>query len=80
MTCIGGLLDTVTGSVILTAGEVKEVEGHIDQLKSENAKLREWCSDFWKWADPPFALRSGTFDEYMTLVERAMKLGIEADR
>ena len=47
-----------------------------DQLKSENAKLREWCSDFWKWADPPFALKSGTFDEYMALVERAVELGV----
>lgn len=43
MTCIGGLLDTVTGSVILTADEIKEVEGHIDQLNDENAKLREYA-------------------------------------
>lgn len=41
MTCIGGLLDKMTGSVILTAEEVKEVEDHIDQLEAENAKLRE---------------------------------------
>lgn len=51
----------------------------LENLQSENDKLREWCSDFLKWADPPFALKSGTFDEYMTLVERAMKLGIEVD-
>lgn len=50
-----------------------------DQLKAENAKLREWCSDFWKWADPPFALKSGTFDEYMTLVKRAVELGVEVN-
>lgn len=51
----------------------------LGRIKAENDKLREWCSDFWKWADPPFALKSGTFDEYMTLVERAMKLGIEVN-
>lgn len=45
MTCIGGLLNTVTGSVILTADEVKEVEGHIDQLNAENARLRSCLSD-----------------------------------
>lgn len=46
MTRIGGLLITATGSVLLTAKEVKEVEDHIDQLEDENAKLRaerdEW--------------------------------------
>lgn len=41
MTHIGGLLITATGSVLLTAKEVKEVEGHIDQLEAENDKLRE---------------------------------------
>lgn len=41
MACIGGLLSTVTGSVILTANEVKEVEDHIDQLDIENAELRK---------------------------------------
>jgi len=51
-----------------------------ERLEAENAKLREWCNDFWKWADPPFALKSGTFDEYMTLVERAVELGVEVNR
>ena len=46
MTCIGGLLDKMTGSVILTAKEVKEVENHIDQLQAENVKLRELCETF----------------------------------
>lgn len=39
--CIGGLLDTMTGSVILTASEAKGIERYIDQLNAENAKLRE---------------------------------------
>lgn len=55
----------------------KRARDERDRLQAENDKLREWCSDFWKWADPPFALKSGTFDEYMTLVERAMELRIE---
>jgi len=57
----------------LTANQLAKIA---TDLKAENAKLREWCSDFWKWADPPFALKSGTFDEYMALVERAVELGV----
>lgn len=41
MACLGGLLDITTGSVILTASEVKEVESYIDQIIAENAKLRD---------------------------------------
>lgn len=40
MTHIGGLLDKMTGSVLLTAGEVKEVEGHIDQLCAEAERYK----------------------------------------
>jgi len=61
----------------LTANQLAKIA---TDLKAENAKLREWCNDFWKWADPPFALKSGTFDEYMTLVERAVELGVEVNR
>lgn len=39
MTCIGGLHIPKTGSILLTAKEVKEVEDHIEQLEAENAKL-----------------------------------------
>ena len=57
-------------------GMFLEAADTICELQAENAKLREWCSDFWKWADPPFALKSGTFDEYMALGERAVELGV----
>lgn len=45
----------------------------------ENAKLRKLFSDFWAWADPPFALKSGTFEQFMEIVDRARELGMEVD-
>ena len=42
-------------------------------------KLRELFRDFWKWADPPFALRSGTSDELLAIVSRMSKLGVTVD-
>lgn len=61
------------------ADTIWQLRDDLQRANAENAKLREWCNDFWKWADPPFALKSGTFDEYMTLVERAVELGVEVD-
>lgn len=58
------------------ADTIWQLRDDLQRANAENAKLREWCSDFWKWADPPFALKSGTFDEYMALVERAVELGV----
>ena len=48
--------------------------------ETESAKLRELFIDFWKWADPPFALRSGTFDELLAIVDRMRELGIEVQK
>jgi hypothetical protein len=85
MTCIGGLLDTVTGSVILTADEVKEVEGHIDQLQAENAKLRELVADMmqaWWACDDEVCPRHDERCEkgkYCAFDECAQELGIEVN-
>lgn len=45
----------------------------------ENAKLRKLFSDFWAWANPPFALKSGTFEQFMEIADRARELGMEVD-
>ena len=68
--------ETVSVNRRVLCDMVANREADLEDAKAENAKLREWCSDFWKWADPPFALKSGTFDEYMALVERAVELGV----
>lgn len=47
-----------------------------DQLETENAELRKLFRDFWKWADPPFALKSGSFEEFMGIAERAQAMGL----
>lgn len=43
---------------------------------NERSQLRELFTDFWKWADPPFALKSGTFEQFMEIVDRAHELGL----
>ena len=48
--------------------------------ETESAKLRELFRDFWEWADPPFALRSGTFDEFLAIVDRMRESGIEVQK
>jgi hypothetical protein len=83
MTCIGGLLDTVTGSVILTADEVKEVEGHIDQLQAENAQLRKLggfmlrCMS--QYHDCCDCLVNGEHCDITYIESDAQELGVEVD-
>ena len=48
-----------------------------ERLMDENDKLRMLFTDFWTWADPPFALDSGTFEQFMEIVEQARELGFE---
>lgn len=43
---IGGIEVIGTGSRLLTAEDVAEVTKHIEQLESENAKLRELVRDY----------------------------------
>ena len=43
---------------------------------AENTKLRALFTDFWKWADPPFALKSGTFEQFMEICDRAYELSL----
>lgn len=47
-----------------------------NRLGTENDRLRELFVDFWTWADPPFALKSGTFDQFMEIAERAREMGL----
>lgn len=51
----------------------------LQEARNENAKLRKLFTDFWTWADPPFALNSGTLEQFMEIVEQARELGLEAD-
>ena len=53
----------------------KNVAG-LQEALEENAKLRKLFADFWAWADPPFALKSGTFEQFMEISDRARELGI----
>ena len=47
-----------------------------NRLGTENDRLRELFTDFWRWADPPFALGSGTFEQFMEIAERAREMGL----
>lgn len=47
-----------------------------NRLGTENDRLRELFIGFWRWADPPFALRSGTFEQFMEIAERAREMGL----
>lgn len=47
-----------------------------NRLGTENDRLRELFVDFWTWADPPFALKSGTFEQFMEIAERAREMGL----
>lgn len=61
---------------ILTQEESKRVLERFKNLEAENEKLRKLFTDFWKWADPPFALKSGTFEQFMEICDRAYELSL----
>lgn len=61
---------------LLTKEQSEQVLERFKSLEAENDKLRELFTDFWKWADPPFALKSGTFEQFMEIVDRAHELGL----
>lgn len=45
-------------------------------LEKEIEQLRNLFRDFWTWADPPFALNSGSIEGFESIYERARKLDI----
>lgn len=57
----------------LTANQLAKAAS---KLEDENEKLRKLFTDFWKWADPPFALKSGTYEQFMEICDRAHELGL----
>lgn len=59
------------------SNKIEILSDALELSRTENAKLRKLFNEFWAWADPPFALDSGTFDEFMAIVEQARELGLE---
>ena len=63
-------------ALALVSRRIAELETENDQLKAENAKLRELVEDMWA----AFAAKGRlSFADRVTLVERMLALGVEVD-